>query len=41
MKDIIELVDSHTNNETSEGAAEAGLVTLIAAGLIYCIALLI
>lgn len=41
MKNIIEFVDDHTNNEVSEDAAQAGLMTLIAAGLIYCIALLI
>lgn len=41
MKNVIEVIENHTNNEVSEGAAEAGLVTLIAAGLIYCIALLV
>ena len=41
MKNFIDIVEDHTNNEVSEGAAEASLVTLIVAGVIYCIALLV
>lgn len=41
MKDIIEFVETHTNNEASEEAAQAGLMTFIAAIVIYCVALLV
>lgn len=41
MKDFIEAVENHTNNELSEDAAEAGVITLIIAAMIYCIALLV
>ena len=40
MNDFIEIVDNHTNNEHSENIAQAGLVGLVIAGIIYCLALL-
>lgn len=40
MKNFIDIIDSHTNNEISEEVTQAGLVTFVIAGMIYCLALL-
>ena len=40
MNNLIDIVEQHTNNETAEGIAEAGLITAIITAVIYCLALL-
>ena len=40
MHDFIDIVEQHTNNEISEGAAGVSVLALIVTGVIYCLALL-
>ena len=41
MTDFIDIVEEHTNNEITEQVAEAGLISLVITGIIFCLSLLV
>lgn len=41
MKDVIDVVEQHTNNEITEYAVQGSLVLLAYIGLAYCVSLLV
>jgi hypothetical protein len=41
MNNFIDVVEQHTNNETMEDAAQAGLISAVITGVFYCLSLLL
>ena len=41
MNDFIDVIEEHTNNDVMEDAMQAGLVSVVITGLIYCLSLLL